>query len=129
MLGCNAVEQNETVQLDSAEVEVEGAVHEVRITGTGASDSLEPARLEAETGDVIRFVAADRRPHAVAFAVDSLSPAVRQYLDRTHQLRGPPLVNEGAAWVVALDQAPPGRYPFLCRSHDAHGLILVRPEE
>jgi hypothetical protein len=44
------------------------------------------------------------------------------------QLRGPPLVNEGAAWVVSLADAPVGRYPFLCRTHGARGRIAVGAE-
>lgn len=119
----------ETVVLDSAEVTVDGTVHDVRFAGAGATDSITPARLDARPGDVIRFVVADRRPHAVTFTADSLTTPVRDFLERTGQLRGPPLVNEGSAWVVALKDAPPGRYPFYCRSHDAAGLLVVTEPE
>jgi hypothetical protein len=65
----------------------------------------------------------------VAFELVRLSDPVRDFLDRTNQLRGPPLVNRGAAWVVVLDEAPAGRYPFICRTHDARGMILVDPAD
>jgi plastocyanin len=127
---CNGVQDGgETVVLDSAEVSVDGAVHEVRITGVGATDTLAPPRLDAEVGDVVRFVVADRRPHALAFIADSLAPQIRDYLDRTGQLRGPPLVSEGSTWVVALEDAPPGQYPFYCRSHDVYGVLRVTAPE
>ena len=123
LTGCEAG-GNETVLLDSAEVAVPGRVHEVRLGGAGARDSLAPARVEAEPGDIVRFTVADRRPHAVVFLPGSTGP-VRDFLRRTGQLRGPPLVNEGAAWIVTLDEAPPGRYPFRCRVHDADGILVV----
>lgn len=127
--GCDALGGGARLALDSTAVSIAGSVHDVRIDGAGATDSIVPDRIEVEPGDAVRFIVADRRPHALAFTVDALAAPVREYLDRTGQLRGPPLVNEGAAWVVVLDDAPPGRYPFHCRSHDAGGeLILSRDD-
>ena len=104
-------------------------MHHIRVAGSGAVDSIAPDRLVAEPGDFVRFTAGDRRPHALAFTADSLAPPIRRFLERTQQLRGPPLVNRDAAWVVGLTEAPPGRYPFHCRSHDAHGAIDVRASD
>jgi plastocyanin len=103
-------------------------VHEVRIAGAGAVDSFSSGRVEAGPRDVIRFVAGDHRTHALAFLTDSLPAAAREYLESSRQLRGPPLVTEGAAWIVSLDGAPPGRYPFYCRSHGARGVVTVRTD-
>lgn len=114
----------ETIELDGTQISIDGTAHQVRITGAGGTDSIAPSTIEASPGDAVRFVA-DRRPHALTFAVDALEAPVREYLDRTGQLRGPPLVNEGASWVVLLEDAPPGRYPFYCRSHDASGELIV----
>ena len=126
--GCDAVPGGgATIALDSTEIEIPGTVHEVRVGGADAA--LQPDVAQATPGDAIRFVTTDRLPHAIAFVVDSLSGPVREYLDRTGQLRGPPLVNEGAAWVVVLEEAPPGRYPFHCRSHDTRGVVIVGDEE
>lgn len=127
--GCEASGGGETLVLDSTEVRLDGAVHEVAVAGAGDRDSLAPSTLRIHPGDAVRFVNRDRRPHALAFIADSLTEPVRAYLERTRQLRGPPLVNEGAAWIVVLEDAPPGRYPFHCRSHGTTGVLLVSLEE
>lgn len=127
--GCDAVSGGSTITLDSAEVSIDGSVHDIRITGAGAVDSIAPARVEARPGDAIRFVVDDRRPHAIMFTAERLEAPVREYLESTSQLRGPPLVNEGSSWVVLLEDAVPGRYPFHCRSHDASGEITVARED
>jgi plastocyanin len=127
LVGCEAADRRATIQLDTAEVELgRGArVLEVAIAGTGAVDSIAPGQFSASPGDAVRFVVEDHRTHALAFDADRLEPRVREYLEATNQLRGPPLVTRGATWVVVLEDAPPGRYPFLCRSHDARGLLTV----
>lgn len=122
--GCDTVGGGATIELDSARLSIPGTAHDVRITGAGAIDSIVPATIEADPGDAVRFIS-DRRPHALTFTAGSLAPPVREFLERTGQLRGPPLVNEGASWVVLLEDAPAGRYPFHCRSHDASGELVV----
>lgn len=127
---CDAIGGGPTIQLDSAEVSLpSGAeIHDIAVRGAGAADSIAPAAVEADPGDAVRFTVEDHRTHALVFDADSLDPAVLRFLEGTVQLRGPPLVNEGAAWVIDLAGAPPGRYPFLCRSHGARGVLTVRPE-
>ena len=129
--GCDAIGGRASVQLDSAEVALpSGAeVHEVVLGGAGATDSIAPSTVEANPGDAIRFEVRDRRTHAIAFDTDSLEPAAAAYLEETLQLRGPPLVNEGSAWVVVLADAPPGRYPFVCMSHGVRGTVVVGGED
>lgn len=126
---CDAVSGGSTITLDSAEVSIDGSVHDIAIAGAGAVDSIAPTTVEAQPGDAIRFVVEDGRPHAIMFTAERLEAPVRQYLESTQQLRGPPLVNEGSSWVVLLEDAVPGRYPFHCRSHDAAGEITVVSEE
>jgi plastocyanin len=126
LTGCEAVDGGATIQLDTAEVNLAGGqVHEIVIAGAAATDSIAPTSVRARPGDALRFTTADHRTHAMAFEADRLDPAIREYLDATNQLRGPPLVNRGAAWVVVLEGAPPGRYPFLCRAHNARGMVVV----
>jgi plastocyanin len=127
IIGCEAVGGGATIQLDTAEVQLAGArVHDFMIAGQADTDSIAPAGVRAQVGDAVRFTTGDHRTHAMAFDADRLDPPIREYLERTNQLRGPPLVNRGASWVVVLEDAPPGRYPFLCRSHDARGVVIVR---
>lgn len=123
--GCDTIGGGSSIALDSADVAIAGSVHEIRVAGAGARDSIAPTTLEASSGDAVRFVVDDRRPHAFTFTAESLAAPVREYLERTGQLRGPPLVNEGSEWVVILEDAPAGEYPFHCRSHDARGEITV----
>ena len=125
--GCDAIGGDTTIRLDSAEVSLpSGAeVHDVAIGGASATDSISPATVSARSGDAVRFVVGDHRTHALAFDQGSLEPAVLEFLERTVQLRGPPLVNSGSAWVVSLADAPAGRYPFTCRSHGAGGVLTV----
>lgn len=127
LTGCDAIGGGATIQLDSAEVSLpSGAeLHDVAIGGAGASDSIAPTSVSASPGDAVRFTVRDHRTHAVIFDPDSLPGPAREFLERTGQLRGPPLVNEGTAWVVSLADAPPGRYPFVCLSHGARGVIAV----
>lgn len=127
LTGCDVLGGGATIELDNDEVRLpRGAdLHEVTISGAGARDSLAPATISAEAGDAVRFTVTDHRAHALAFEPDSLSGPIREFLEGTAQLRGPPLVNEGSAWVVSLAEAPAGRYPFLCRSHDERGVLTV----
>ena len=86
---------------------------------------FEPAVVQAQQGDVVRFTARDRGLHAIAFDGAALDSVARAYLDRTGQLRGPPLITAGSAWVITLDGAPPGEYLFRCTTHDATGRLQV----
>ena len=63
------------------------------------------------------------------FTADALSSEQRSFLERTNQLRAPPLVEQGAAWVVSLEGAPPGAYPFHCITHGERGRLTVVPPE
>jgi plastocyanin len=101
---------------------------EVRIGRVDDGDNvIEPASLEANVGDVVRFTSEDRGAHALAFDAAQLDPAAREFLERTAQLRGPPLLEQGAVWVVNLDGAPPGTYPFTCSTHGLRATLTVRP--
>lgn len=86
---------------------------------------LEPDTVRIRPGDVVRYVAADARPHAVAFDHGRLAPEAAAFLQRTGQLRGPPLIHPGASWVVSFRGAPPGVYPFIDLSQSAQGVIIV----
>ncbi len=110
---------------DTIDLGADVTVHEVRLGGDVAGPAIHPDSVRARVGDVLRFVAADARGYAVAFGDSTLPPAARQFLERTRQLRGPPLITTGASWVVSLKDAPPGRYPFRSLTRDASGLVVV----
>jgi plastocyanin len=112
---------------DTVDLGSDVTVHDVRLGGAGAGAAIRPTALTVRSGDVIRFVAADARGHAVAFVDSTLAPDVHGFLERTHQLRGPPLISTGASWVVSLKGAPAGRYPFRALTQDAAGVVVVQP--
>ncbi len=110
---------------DTVELAPGVGVADVRLGGPDSARQAQPESVEVHPGDVVRFVTADARTHAVAFDAAGLAPEARGFLDRTGQLRGPPLISTGASWVVSLEGAPPGRYPFVCLSEGCRGVIVV----
>ncbi len=126
---CDRTQPGASVQLnDSTSVDLGSGttLHDVRIGGAQANDTLVPDTVRATPGDAVRFIAGDRRTHAVAFIRDELSPAAMRFLEESMQMRGPPLVEEGSAWVVVLRDAPAGSYPFQCVAHGTRGVLIVR---
>jgi plastocyanin len=90
---------------------------------------FDPAHAVARQGDVVRFTAADRASHTVVFLGAELRPEAREFLERTGQMRSPPFLAEGAAWVISLEGAPAGEYPFRCTTHNVRGQLSVRPRD
>jgi plastocyanin len=86
---------------------------------------FDPAAVEARVGDYVRFTAQDRAGHAIAFQGAGLNAATREFLERTGQLRGPPLITNDASWVITLEGAPAGDYPFHCTTHNVAGRLSV----
>ncbi|HEX2167261.1 MAG TPA: plastocyanin/azurin family copper-binding protein [Longimicrobiales bacterium] len=110
---------NDTITLQ------EGAsIVDVTVQRTAESD-FDPAAVEAQTGDVVRFVAGDNGSHAIVFESRALQPDVREYIERTGQMRSPPLLTNESSWVVTLEGAPAGEYPFRCSTHGQRGLLSV----
>jgi plastocyanin len=110
----------DTVKLDPGVKLVQVLVH----TST-TNIEFSPGTVRARTGDIVKFVSADATNHAVGFETDSLAPPARAWIEQTQQVRGPPLISRGAAWVISLKGAPPGNYPFKCLTHDGHGVLVV----
>jgi plastocyanin len=99
-------------------------LHEVRVERTDSGE-FHPGTIDASTGDVVRFAAHDRGSHAIAFDGNRLDPAARSWLDATGQMRSPPLIAAGSTWIITLEDAPPGEYPFRCATHDVGGRLRV----
>ncbi len=98
-------------------------IHVVRLDADSAD--APPIIVRAAPGDIIRFSPGDNRTHAVAFDAQGLSAEARAFLERTSQLSGPPLTDTAAAWIVNLNGAPDGRYPFHCLSDGRRGVLIV----
>ncbi|HEY8468009.1 MAG TPA: plastocyanin/azurin family copper-binding protein [Longimicrobiales bacterium] len=102
-------------------------IHDVRIGSAASASEFDPDTIRVRPGDVVRFTASATGTHAIAFDAPALAPAQGDFLSRTHQLRGPPLIAAGATWVVSLADAPPGAYPFVCLTHGTRGVLHVVP--
>ncbi len=89
----------------------------VTLGGRGSEEHAVPLRLEARPGDAVEFVSVDHRVHVVTFPPDSLSPEARSFLESTGQSPSRPLVSRGSRFIILLEGAPPGRYPFLSEGH------------
>lgn len=86
---------------------------------TGREPEIQPSKVEAAPGDVVRIESLDGGPHALAFDLTSTDSASRAYLEETGQLRGPPLLTAGAAWILRFDEASRSGYVIRCLTHDA----------
>lgn len=113
------------LHLDSQVVRLPRGTHIHEVTLYADSAGATPIIVHAAPGDVVRFTTGDNRTHAVAFDVQALAPDARAFLQRTSQLSSPPLTEAGSRWIVNLDGAPPGRYPFRCLSHGRSGVLIV----
>jgi plastocyanin len=111
---------------DTIELPATTSLIEIRLSAPGGTGQVTPDRAEATTGDVIRFVAVDGRGYAVRFDTAAMSPEQAEFLAGTNQLASPPLLGANAAWVVNLENAPPGEYPFVSASHGVPGVLVVR---
>lgn len=129
LAGCDAGESRRgpsVLELDSSRIALPDSVHLVVIRLDRAQPGeVEPLRASVRVGDIVRFEAGDGAGHAIGFDGALLTSDVRGFLEQTGQLRSPPLVSEGNAWVVSLAHAPPGEYPYTCVTHNARGAITV----
>jgi plastocyanin len=98
---------------------------EVRLVEQG---EFGPEEVRARPRDAVRFIAADARTHAIVFDAAVLDAAAREFLSATDQLRGPPLISPGATWIILLEGAPAGEYPFVCLTHGGEGRLVVAEE-
>ena len=102
-------------------------VHRVVITG-GETESVTPAEVAVPPGAWVEFVSGDSWVHEIRFELDSLGQDARRFLVETDQVASPPLVNMDSRFVVSMEDAPPGRYPFQAEGNGrpARGAVVVR---
>lgn len=98
-------------------------MHDITVQARGGSD-FRPVTLRVKAGDVVRLTSADTHTHALV--ITPPNEAARQALDAAGQLRSPPLVSKGQAWVISLKGAPAGTYTVSCISHQGTASIVVQ---
>lgn len=102
-------------------------VHTVTLGGHGEREHVVPPRVRVARDDVVQFVAVDGRIHTVTFLADSVAPEAARFLERTGQIRSPPLLDRDARFVLTFEGAPAGAYPYLSRGPggEARGEVVV----
>lgn len=95
---------------------------------------FDPAIIQAQAGDSLRFVLASGGPHNLQFVVDSISAPMRALLERAMPgdkigpLSGPLLISTGETYAFRVPALEPGRYPFVCLPHvmsNMRGVLVV----
>jgi len=99
-------------------------VHTVSIS-TGVSERAEPDSIVVSPGDYLQFVSDDWLVHEVRFQVDDLETAAGRFLESTGQLASPPLLQLGARFLLAFEDAPMGRYPYILQGNRESGTGLI----
>ena len=84
-----------------------------------------PARITAKPGDLLVFRVSSGAPHALAFEATGLSAAARARLqaalpDRSSDLQGPVLAENGVEYRVTVPRLPKGTYRFYSTPHRAY---------
>jgi len=102
-------------------------VHRVTLSGRGEDTRILPTLVRVRPGDLVQFVTVDRRVYAIRFELDAMAPESLDFLRVTGQEGSPPLATEGARFVVSLEGAPEGSYPFRVEGYGTgvEGTILV----
>jgi hypothetical protein len=102
-------------------------VHVLSLRFGATGEVVEPDSVVVRAGDWVDFELGDGSPRLVAFALDSMAPENRRFLEEAGARSSPPLVAAGSHWVVSFQEAPPGPYPFLVQGAraDVRGVIFV----
>lgn len=116
---------------DSLGLSPNDQVWRVELGSRDNREHVEPPVVTVSPGSWVEFVTTDTRLHTVLFPLDSLPAPSADFLLRTGQTASPPLVEEGARFVMSFEEAPAGRYPFLVEGNGvtAVGAVVVAEEE
>ena len=109
-------------------IPVDIPIHRITLGGRGSRDRVIPLRTEARPGDVLHVLSADRRIQTFRFVSDGAPAGAMAFLERTGQVGSPPLADVGNAWIVSLEGAPEGEYPFVVEGHGepVQGVVDIR---
>ena len=96
---------------------------------TGVGESAEPDSIVVQPGDYLQFVSSDWFIHEVHFDSAIMDDQARSFMVVTGQMSSPPLLQQGARFVLSFADAPLGRYPFRLQGNreDGRGVIVVAP--
>lgn len=116
---------------DSLGLGPDDQVWRVELGSRDNREHVEPSVVTVPPGSWVEFVTTDTRLHTILFALDSLPAPSADFLLGTGQTASPPLVEQGARFVMSFEGAPPGRYPFLVEGNGvtAAGAVVVTDEE
>jgi len=109
----------------------EDQVFRVVLKTEDGANQVEPATLVVPPGAWVEFVTMDGWPRTVTFELDSLSGPGSELLRSTGQHASPPLLEDGARFVVAFRGAPVGRYPYRVEgsAEAARGVVVIGEAE
>ena len=101
-------------------------VHTVSLA-TGVDERAEPDSIVVQVGDYLQFVSSEWLIHEVHFDTTSMDDRTRSFMTVTDQMDSPPLLQQGARFVLSFVDAPPGSYPFLLEGNrgSGRGVIVV----
>lgn len=137
LLGCGGPEPGSPPSADEELKQILGLassseIHRIALGGRGSEEHAVPSLIEAVPGDAVVFETVDHRVHTVSFVTDSLTATAREFLDTQAALSSLPLVTRGSTFLVLLDGAPAGSYPFVSEGHGGHALgriLVTSPED
>lgn len=103
-------------------------VHTVRLTMTD-QERADPDSILVQEGDYIQFVSDDWFIHQVIFDSTAMSDRAWTFMVTHDQIASPPLLQNGARFVISFVDASPGAYPFLLEGNrePGFGVVVVAP--
>lgn len=101
-------------------------IHRVNLVTRGGVPVVLPMELHVTTSGWVQFVTQDWRVYTVHLR--GAEPEATAWLQATRQGDAPPLVEQGARYVIRFEGAPAGAYPFevLGQGGRVAGRIVVR---
>lgn len=109
----------------SFELDATAQVHEIVIERLEGAEMFRPSAVAVRRGDVVRYTSHTLDSHAIAFQRARLTSDQQRFLAETGQETSLPILAEGDAWILSLEDAPAGVYPFVCLIHESGGTVEV----
>lgn len=129
--GCepeNPTLRPDAILLEELGLSKDDRVHTVRLTTKG-QERASPDSILVEEGDYVQFVSDDWFIHEVFFDSMTMSDSAWTFMVSNDQSASPPLLQNGARFVISLVGASSGAYRFLLEGNrePGFGVIVVAP--